>query len=156
WRPRTSPATSFGASSFVGLRLEPEPLVGERRLRSEEWVVDAEDPAALQAQPLDLPALVLVEDAVVAAVGDHGPHPLLGARGQAAPLLGLREPEIHRQRVIEDDVLLDVEVLVDEHVEEAVVARAGDDVESIGLQDVDVDPSEAEAVAELAEVVERL
>src|SRR6185436_16895057 len=49
----------------------------------------------------------------------------------------------------------DIEASVDEHLEQALVARAGDHVEPGGLEDVDVDPSEAEAVAEAAQVLQR-
>ena len=49
----------------------------------------------------------------------------------------------------------DVEALVDQHLEEAVVARPGDDLEAARSEDVDVDPAEAEAVGRTAQVVER-
>jgi hypothetical protein len=159
--------------------VEPQPLVRERRLRPQQRVGEGEDAALLQPEGLDLVALEAVEDLVEASVRDHRPQPFLGAGGEAAALVRLREPEVHGQRVVDDEVLLDLQVgqglvplrvlvedldggaredvepLVHEHLEEAVVARSRHHGEAVRLQDLDVDPAEPEAEAQAPEVLHR-
>src|SRR5260221_1804084 len=94
----------------VGLRIEPEPLVAEGRLRTDEGVGNLEEPPRLEMQPLDLRTLVLVENPVVCAVRNHHAHSLLGSRGQTAPFRTLRKPEVHWQRVIEEHAVFDIKI----------------------------------------------
>src|SRR5258705_10294180 len=83
-----------GPRLAIRLGIEPEPPVGQGRLRPQERVLDPVHLARLQAEALDLRPLVAVEDLVVAAVREHEPQARLRALGQAAALRRLREPEV--------------------------------------------------------------
>src|SRR5438034_132941 len=109
-------ATTIGVESLravmssIRLRIEPEPLVAKRRLRPDVGVLDAEDSPLLEAETLDLAALVFVENRVVRPVGDHRAHPLLGAGSESPSFFIAGEPEIHRQGIVEDEILLDGQI----------------------------------------------
>src|SRR4051794_10792201 len=156
--------------------VKPQPLVVERRLRTDKWIVDLEDPPVLQIEPLDLLLLVFEEDPIVRSVLDHRHHSLACSGCQMRALVSLGEPEIHGQRVVEQDVWLDaqighcalsrfvfaehlnrrpqedVEPFVDKHREQAVIVRAGDDLQPVALEDVDIDPSEPQPKGELRQI----
>src|SRR4029079_1062981 len=97
-------------ASAIGARIEPQLPVGQRRLRPQERVVDPEQLPGLQVEALDLRSLVAVEDRVVAAIGEHEPESLFRALGQAPAFRCLREPEGHRQRIVQDEALLEAQV----------------------------------------------
>jgi hypothetical protein len=129
-------------------------------------------------EALDLRALVAVEDLVVAPVRQHEPQARFRPLGQALSFRRLREPEVHRQRIVQEEAVLDadvaqllpallvfvqdlhrpaqehVEAPVHQHFEEPVVAGARHHVEAAGTQDLHVDPAQPQAVRELPEVVQ--